>query len=64
MILWTNLKVVKNIIQKQELISSSHEMLCAIWYHLYNFKNIKNTRGEVLLLAKLQALVYECFPRF
>ena len=25
-------------------------MRCAIWYHLYNLKNMKNTRGRVLLL--------------
>ena len=31
-------------------------MRCAIWYHLYNFKNVKNTRGGVLILVKLQAL--------
>ena len=30
-------------------------MLCAIWYHLYNLKNVKNTQGGVLLLVKLQA---------
>ena len=30
-------------------------MLCTIWYHLYSLKNVKNTRGEVLLLVKLQA---------
>ena len=29
-------------------------MLCAIWYHLYNFKNLKNTHGGVLLSVKLQ----------
>ena len=28
-------------------------MLCAIWYHLYNLKNVKNTHGKVLLLVKL-----------
>ena len=28
---------------------------CAIWYHLYNLKNVKNTHGGVLLLVKLQA---------
>ena len=33
-------------------------MLCAIWYHLYNFKNVKNTHGRVLLLVKLQASVF------
>ena len=30
-------------------------MRCSIWYHLYNFKNVKNTHGGVLLLVKLQA---------
>ena len=29
-------------------------MRCAIWYHLYNLKNVKNTHGGVLILAKLQ----------
>ena len=28
-----------------------YEMLCAIWYHLYNLKNVKNTHGGVLLLV-------------
>ena len=26
-------------------------MLCAIWYHLLNFKKVENTHGEVLLLV-------------
>ena len=30
-------------------------MFCVIWYRLYNFKNVKNTHGGVLLLVKLQA---------
>ena len=30
-------------------------MRYAIWYHLYNFKNVKNTHWGVLLLVKLQA---------
>ena len=30
-------------------------MRCAIWYHLYNLKNVKNIHGGVLLLVKLQA---------
>ena len=30
-------------------------MRCAIWYHLYNSKNVKNTHGGVLILVKLQA---------
>ena len=29
---------------------------CAIWYHLCNLKNLKNTHGEVLILVNLQAL--------
>ena len=32
-----------------------HEILYAIWLHLYNFKTVKNTHGGLLLLAKLQA---------
>ena len=28
---------------------------CAICYHLYNFKNVKNTHAGVLILVKLQA---------
>ena len=30
-------------------------MPCTIWYHLNNFKNVKNTHGRVLLLVKLLA---------
>ena len=30
---------------------------CAIWFHLYNLKNVKNTDGGVLLLDG-------CFSRF
>ena len=30
-------------------------MRYAIWYHLYNLKNVKNTHGGVLILVKLQA---------
>ena len=29
-------------------------MRCAIWYHLYNLKNVKNTHGGVLFFVKLQ----------
>ena len=28
-------------------------MRCAIWYHLHNFKKVKNIHGGVLLLVKL-----------
>ena len=37
-------------------------MLCAIWYHLYNVKNMKNTHGEVLLLKV--SLLHGYFSRF
>ena len=30
-------------------------MLCAMWYHLSNLKNVRNIHGGVLLLVKLQA---------
>ena len=30
-------------------------MLCAIWYHLENLKNVKYTYGGVLPLVKLHA---------
>ena len=33
----------------------SYVMLYAIWYHLYNLKNVKSTHEGVLLLVKLQA---------
>ena len=45
-------------------------MLCAIWYHLYDFKNVKNTHGGVLLLVLWSAtllkvrLLHGCFTRF
>ena len=34
--------------------SWSYETFCAIWYHLYNSKIVKNTHGRVLLLVTLQ----------
>ena len=33
-----------------------YEIRYVIWYHLYNFKKVKNTHGGALLLVKLQAL--------
>ena len=32
-------------------------LCCAIWYHLNNFKNVKNTHRGMLLLVKLQVTV-------
>ena len=48
-------------------------LLCAIWYHMHNLKNVKNNDGGVLLLVKLQtelstllkvALLHRYFSRF
>ena len=38
-----------------------NEMLCAIWYHLYNFKNLKNTHGGVLLLVNTPQWLFFTF---
>ena len=38
------------------LMANSDMMFCAIWYYLYNFKNVKNTYGGVLLLVKFRLL--------
>ena len=47
---------------------SQNLMRCAISYHLYNLKNVKNTHGGISLLVKLQALaviaLHGCFSRF
>ena len=54
-------------------IIMKYVILCAIWYHLYNFKNVKNTHGGVLLLVKCRVqlanllkvtLLHGCFARF
>ena len=33
------------------LLTITYVMLCTIWYHFYNLKNVKNARGRVLLLV-------------
>ena len=43
-------------------ITSLCEMLCTIWYHLYNLKNVKNNHGGVLLLVKLQSFTKSNTP--
>ena len=40
----------------KEFQDEKYEMLGAIWYYLYNLKNVKNTQGDVLLLVKFQSL--------
>ena len=41
-----------------------YEMCCAIWYYLYNLKNVKNNHGVVLLFVKLQAEVFAIFKLY
>ena len=38
----------RNVQNISFLVCFAYVMRCAIWYHLYNFKNVKNTRGGVL----------------
>ena len=37
---------------------------CAIWQHLYNFKNVKNTHGGVLILVQLYRILVQDFNTF
>ena len=41
---------------------------CAVWYHLYKLKIVKNTDGEVVLFLNLEAvkeaLLHGCFSCF
>ena len=45
-------------------------MCCAIWYYLYNLKNVKNIHGGVVLILEKPAtllkvtLLHSCFSRF
>ena len=60
----TELKLVRLWNKKKYLV-----VFCAIWYHLYNLKNVKNTHGGVLLLVKPATLLkvtllHGCFLRF
>ena len=47
---------------KKKRTAKTFVMLCAIWYHLYNLKNVKNTHGGVLILVKLQATKINTSP--
>ena len=51
---------LQKFIRKLSETKTSYVVRCTIWYHLYNLKNVKNTHGGVLILAKL----HECFSRF
>ena len=49
---WRIMTLKTNI---KSFITSTYVVICAIWYHLFNLKNVKNTHGGMLLLVKLQA---------
>ena len=44
---------VKDKTKKDHHQDLTYMMRCAIWCRLYNFKNVKNTHGGVLILVKL-----------
>ena len=48
-------EVISDVVRSYRENHRKFEMLCAIWYYLYNLKNVQNTRGRVLILVKLQA---------
>ena len=39
-------------------------MLCAIWYHRYNFKKVKNTHGGVIFLVKVAGLTLQLYQKY
>ena len=41
-----------------------HDTLCAIWYHLYNLKNVKNANGGMLVFTKSKTLPWVFFTFF
>ena len=41
----------------------AYVMLCAIWYHLHNSKDVKNTHGGVLLVLKVALLINTVTPQ-
>ena len=48
------MKPVKSSICQRSAFTALYEMQFAIWYHLYNLKNVKNSHGGVILLVELQ----------
>ena len=59
---WKNsrmLQTLSTLSIKDDKFTSNKDTInvvrCAIWYHLCNSKNVKNTHGGVLILVKLQA---------
>ena len=64
---WREINVKDGIALRLKL----HVTLRTIWYHLYNLKHAKGTRGGVLFFLRFQpatllkvALLHGCFSRF
>ena len=61
----------EQFVHLNSLYPLSNKTLCAIWYHLYNLQNVKNTHGKVLLLVCMLkpatllkvTLLHGCFSR-
>ena len=49
-----NFEIILKEISRNNLKSATF-VTRVIWYRMYNFKNVKNSHGGVLLLVKLQA---------
>ena len=45
----------------EHLMTRTNVMLCEIWNHLHNLKNVKNTHGGVLFLVKLKAKSFQLY---
>ena len=54
-------RLLPTIFQFSLLIANSDVMFCAIWCHLQNLKNLKNTHGGVLLLVKIKAFSLQLY---
>ena len=52
------------MVAAEESSSTIRAMRWTIWYHLHNFKNVKNTNTGVLLLVLKVTLLHGCFSRF
>ena len=48
---WVRMISCKKSQRRNQELRKHYVMRCAIWYHLYDFKNVKNTHGGVLLLV-------------
>ena len=42
------------VFKKLQFFTCTYKTLCAIWYHLYNLKNLKNTHERVLLSVRIR----------